>query len=202
MAARRKTTTKKRTTSRKRKSPAQSTALARRAPTRVVVRESGPGSVIVASGGGGRGRGRALARRSGGGGRGGGMLGSVGKWFGDPRTDDLIASTALGWVVGNRRATVDEVLSKAPDFIRPIGGFGIAALGFGALGELVPGLRRWTKPLARQASNLAAYHLGRRGSLYDAKGDIIAGLDDGSDDAAGSIDANEAAGYERDGEQE
>lgn len=169
-----------------------STALARRGPSRVTIRESGPGSIIVAGGG------RAPARRTSGAVRrrsGGGMLGSVGKWFGAPRTEDLVASAALGWVVGNKRATVDEVLAKAPDFIKPIGGFGVAALGFGALGELVPGLRRWTAPLARQSAGLAAYHLGRRGSLYEAKGDILGGLDDesGADDY-GDMGADEDVG--------
>lgn len=169
-----------------------STALARRGPSRVTIRESGPGSIIVAGGG------RAPARRTSGAVRrrsSGGMLGSVGKWFGAPRTEDLVASAALGWVVGNKRATVDEVLAKAPDFIKPIGGFGVAALGFGALGELVPGLRRWTAPLARQSAGLAAYHLGRRGSLYEAKGDILGGLDDesGADDY-GDMGADEDVG--------
>jgi hypothetical protein len=170
-----------------------STAIARRGPSRVTIRESGPGSIIVAGGG------RAPARRTGGAVRrrsGGGALGSVGKWFGAPRTEDLVASAALGWVVGNRRATVDEVLSKAPDFVKPIGGFGVAALGFGILGELVPGVRKWTGPLARQSAGLAAYHLGRRGSLYEAKGDILGGLDDdstGADDE-GDMGADEDMG--------
>jgi len=178
-------------TATKRKS--SSTAIARRGPSRVTIRESGPGSIIVAGGG------RAPARRTGGAVRrrsGGGTLGSVGKWFGAPRTEDLVASAALGWVVGNRRATVDEVLSKAPDFVKPIGGFGVAALGFGILGELVPGVRKWTGPLARQSAGLAAYHLGRRGSLYEAKGDILGGLDDdstGADDE-GDMGADEDMG--------
>lgn len=178
-------------TATKRKS--SSTAIARRAPSAVVIRESGPGSIVVAGRGGG-----AVAkkkRRSGGGAR-GGALGSVGKWFGAPRTEDLVASAALGWVVGNRRATVDEVLSKAPDFVKPIGGFGVAALGFGILGELVPGVRKWSAPLARQSAGLAAYHLGRRGSLYEAKGDILGGLDDdstGADDE-GDMGADEDMG--------
>ena len=178
-------------TATKRKS--SSTAIARRAPSAVVIRESGPGSIVVAGRGGG-----AVAkkkRRSGGGAR-GGALGSVGKWFGAPRTEDLVASAALGWVVGNRRATVDDVLSKAPDFVKPIGGFGVAALGFGILGELVPGVRKWSAPLARQSAGLAAYHLGRRGSLYEAKGDILGGLDDdstGADDE-GDMGADEDMG--------
>ena len=109
----------------------KSTALARRSPQTITVREN----VTIAT----RPRARAVARRGGGGSR-GGALDSVGKWFGAPRTEDLVASAALGWVVGNRRATVDEVLSKAPDFVKPIGGFGVAALGFGILGELVPGV--------------------------------------------------------------
>lgn len=150
------------------------TALARRAPTTISVREN----VTIAAP-----RSRAVGRR-GGYRRSGGALGSIGKWFGAPRTEDLVASAALGWVVGNKRATVDEVLAKAPDFIKPIGGFGVAALGFGALGELVPGLRRWTTPLARQSAGLAAYHLGRRGSLYESKGDILGGLDT-DDDVSG-----------------
>lgn len=169
----------------------KSSAIARRAPSAVVIRESGPGSIVVG------GRGRAARRRTGGGvRRSGGALGSVGKWFGAPRTEDLVASAALGWVVGNRRATVDEVLSKAPDFVKPIGGFGVAALGFGILGELVPGVRKWTGPLARQSAGLAAYHLGRRGSLYEAKGDILGGLDDdstGADDE-GDMGADEDMG--------
>ena len=174
----------------KRKS--SSTAIARRAPSAVVIRESGPGSIVVAGG-----RGRAPARRRTGGGmrRSGGALGSVGKWFGAPRTEDLVASAALGWVVGNRRATVDEVLSKAPDFVKPIGGFGVAALGFGILGELVPGVRKWSAPLARQSAGLAAYHLGRRGSLYEAKGDILGGFDDDSAGAdEGDMGADEDMG--------
>ena len=166
----------------------KSTALARRAPSTITVREN----VTIAT----RPRARAVARRGGGGGSRGGALGSVGKWFGGPRTEDLVASAALGWVVGNRRATVDEVLSKAPDFVKPIGGFGVAALGFGILGELVPGVRKWTGPLARQSAGLAAYHLGRRGSLYEAKGDILGGLDDdrtGADDE-GDMGADEDMG--------
>lgn len=164
-----------------------STALARRSPNTVTVREN----ITIAAPNRGS---RAVARR-GGGGRRGGSMGSIGKWFGAPRTEDLVASAALGWVVGNKRATVDEVLAKAPDFIKPIGGFGVAALGFGALGELVPGLRRWTAPLARQSAGLAAYHLGRRGSLYEAKGDILGGLDDesGADDY-GDMGADEDVG--------
>ena len=165
----------------------KSTALARRAPQTITVREN----VTIAAP-----RARAVARRrTGGGGSRGGALGSVGKWFGGPRTEDLVASAALGWVVGNRRATVDEVLSKAPDFVKPIGGFGVAALGFGILGELVPGVRKWTGPLARQSAGLAAYHLGRRGSLYEAKGDILGGLDDedmGADE--GDMGADEDMG--------
>lgn len=179
-------------TATKRKS--SSTAIARRAPRAVVIRESGPGSIVVA--GGGRSRAVARRRRGGGGGSRGGALGSIGKWFGAPRTEDLVASAALGWVVGNRRATVDEVLSKAPDFVKPIGGFGVAALGFGILGELVPGVRKWSAPLARQSAGLAAYHLGRRGSLYEAKGDILGGLDDdstGADDE-GDMGADEDMG--------
>lgn len=164
----------------------KSTALERRAPSTITVREN----VTIAT----RPRARAVARRGGGGSR--GAMGAVGKWFGAPRTEDLVASAALGWVVGNRRATVDEVLSKAPDFVKPIGGFGVAALGFGILGELVPGVRKWTGPLARQSAGLAAYHLGRRGSLYEAKGDILGGLDDdstGADDE-GDMGADEDMG--------
>ena len=128
------------------------------------------------------------------------MLGSAGKWFGDPGLENLAASAAIGWAVGNRRATVDEYLAKAPEFLQPIGGFGVMSLTFGALGELVPGLRRYTKPLARQAASLAAYHLGKRGSFYGAKdADKLSGDDD--DDAAGEdddIDTSGGAEYDDD----
>lgn len=160
----------------------KSKALARRAPSRIVVREVS----------------RAPARRRSSGGGRGGMLGSAGKWFGDPGLENLAASAAIGWIVGNRRATVDEYLAKAPEFLQPIGGFGVMALTFGALGELVPGLRKYTKPLARQAAGLAAYHLGKRGSLYDAKADKLAGEFD--DDSAGDddIDTSGVAEYDDD----
>ena len=161
----------------------KSKALARRGPTQIVVRE--------------RARPPARRRSSGGGGR--GMLGSAGKWFGDPGLENLAASAAIGWAVGNRRATIDEYFAKAPEFLQPIGGFGVMALTFGALGELVPGLRRYTKPLARQAAGLAAYHLGKRGSLYDAKAaDKLSGDDD--DDSAGDddIDTSGVAEYDDD----
>lgn len=169
----------------------KSTALARRAPARVTIRESGPGSVIVASGG------RAPARRrSGGGGRsGGGMLGTIGEYFGSPRTDDLIASGAWGWVVGNKRATVDEVIAKAPDFIKPIGGFGVASLGLGLVGKFFPAARKVTKPAARVASYLATYNLGKRGSFYQANATDLLGADDDGD-ASGAMDPDEAGAYD------
>lgn len=195
----------------------------KRAPARTVIRESGPGDLVVVSGSRAparRGGGGVPAKRASGGGSralttrrkssSAGMLGDLGKWFA-PKVEDLIAGAALGWAVGNRRATVDSVLAKAPEFIRPIGGFGIAALGFGALGELVPGLRRYTRPLARQSAGLAAYHLGRRGSLYEANGDIISGLDDDSStprggdtdgDIAGAVDGDEAGVYDDEDEDD
>ena len=162
----------------------KSKALARRAPSRIVVREVS----------------RAPARRRSSGGGRGGMLGSAGKWFGDPGLENLAASAAIGWIVGHKRATVDEYLAKAPEFLQPIGGFGVMALTFGAIGEMVPGLRKYTKPLARQAAGLAAYHLGKRGSLYDAKADKLAG-DEFDDDSAGDdddIDTSGVAEYDDD----
>ena len=167
-----------------------STAIARRAPARVTIRESGPGSVIVASGA------RAPARRRSGGGRsGGGMLGGVAEYFGSPRTDDLIASGAWGWVVGNKRATVDEVIAKAPDFIKPIGGFGVASLGLGLVGKFFPAARKVTKPAARVASYLATYNLTKRGSFYQANATDLLGADDDGD-ASGAMDPDEAGAYD------
>lgn len=168
-------------------------AIARRAPARMTIRESGPGSIVVATGGG-----RAPARRrrsgGGGGGRGGGMLGTIGEYFGSPRTDELIASGGWGWVVGNKRATVDELVARAPDFIKPIGGFGVASVALSLVGKFLPGARRVTRPAARVATYLATYNLGRRGAFYQPNATDLLGAGD-DDDASGAMDGDEAGAY-------
>jgi hypothetical protein len=109
-------------------------------------------------------------------------LGGMNKYLGGVRGDDLVASTSLGFAVNKKRSTVETLINYAPEFLHGVGGYGIIALGAGALSHF--GIARSiTSPTARAASIVAANKLGTRGGFYES-GQLSASLS-GDDDLEG-----------------
>jgi hypothetical protein len=106
-----------------------------------------------------------IRRRAGGGG-GGGSLGRVLSYVGGPSTSEVVASAGLGLAVSKRRATVETVINYAPEFVRPVGAYGVIALGAGLLAKYGIG-RQYTAPLARVATIIAVNKLTTRGAWYE-----------------------------------
>ena len=156
--------------------------------------------------------GRALRRRSSGG-RGGLLSGGVLKYVGSPRTDDMVASAALGWAVGGKgsvltlatgdmrdkaRAALNMLVSKAPGPLAQLGGYAVLSIASGVAAHygFAP---RYLRPLARVSATMAAFQLGRRGILEADQVDssdafALSGDDDGGDWTAGDDDDDDAAG--------
>ena len=134
-----------------------STVIARRGPTKVVVVRRGPTAVA-------RRAAPSPRRRSS-----GGTVGTIARYFGAPRTDDVVASAGLGLVIANTtgRGYVEALYDKAPEALQKIGAFGVLAIASG-LANHYGLMRSITGPVARVSTYLATYHLARRGGLYEA----------------------------------
>lgn len=156
----------------------RSTALARRGTTAPARR-----SVAV------RRRARTYVVRRGGGG-GGGLVGKATSYLGGVHSHDLVASAGLGLAVSKRRATVETVVNYAPEFVRPVGAYGVLALAAGIASRY--GIaRKVTAPLARVASIIAVHNLTKRGAWYEP-GQLSASLS-GDDDDVGADDMDVGA---------
>lgn len=117
----------------------------------------------------------------------GGMVGKALSYLGAPRADDLVAAYGLGWVVREKRATVEEYVNKAPTFARRGGAFGVIALAAGIGGHFFPSARKVLDPVARTSTTLALYGMGKRGSMY-TESDYLQALSGDGDDIGADLD--------------
>ena len=158
----------------------------RKSKSVAISRRSGGAVVVVGNRAPARRRSSSPARRS------SSLLSARGiaSYLGGVRGDDVAASAGLGLAVNKARATVETVVNYAPDFVAPLGGYGIIALGAGLLSHFGYG-RKLTSPIARAATIIATNKITTKGGLFAAKTDSLSGDDD--DGMAGDDDMDVGA---------
>lgn len=119
-------------------------------------------------------------RRSGGGGSGYGLM------PGREDVKNMAASAAVGFLEGKAKDPnffVTQVISKSP--IAALGYTGNLALALYVLSHFVK--NKWLRLGAKNAANIAAYQLGRKGSPFGSASEVfaISGWDD--DDVAAAL---------------
>jgi hypothetical protein len=126
---------------------------------------------------------------------GGGVGGGVAKYFGGVRGDDTMAAVVLGGIT--RSDTGKNYVAKLTEAVGPlgrIGAVGVIAVAAGLLNHSGVA-RRYTAPVARAASIIAAFKLTSRGELYaDGKAGMAQLAGDDDDYTAGDVmDVGEVA---------